>query len=965
MRPFPFQIRHYPRRLRKSAEGLPDARSILHAQSTRLDGVARANAQTEGIHAEPTQIGDYKADRRYGSVARPGFREGGRGVFEHIGHEIGTKHFLETAIQSGDPYAGLRSGMLYRANFAPADEDFYGASGTASQVGYPAFANVLGAFGEHDPIHQNGKMVGRDSMYGGLGVTPKWSGRAHVDAGEQNQFAQQYGDNFDPYGPEASAAFPRPRTDLFEAWLRHIPAMQRNMDFSGGRHVYMGSIIPFPNGQTHSDPAWFTSRNLGTSMYVSDRPHIAAGYAGLMSDAPDAVAPGKMYQYTMSNDTKIFDPTETFAHDHPLVHYLDNYLKEFKQAVGLGHLGMHNPMSPQVLASQGKSHVSGQELLYNFNQSVNALYAGARSPESVARLVQAAAGVESPAQRRIKLREKQREWLNSGYSVLGPEYREKGYSELTDENGYFDHDGDAYDGMMPDPMGSGDRDTSGHLRTTKSPDARRKEEAGETVFPHLAYIPARSLIPTKEYFSRMMSLLDSPAAKRGAILPIDFDYTDLRHRSEDKQGDHPYGFHKHLFSSNQAQNPNPRADVVDTENFWNDESAKEQDRGFLADEFRQNQAEALASGKAARNPTLGTSQEWEVAPNPRDFLNWSRELRSGTAGNSIFSAALMGFGYDGQAANVSDYAMVPSGNQFETSIFPSSMHKLRFEGDVSGRPFEVFRPDDFSPETLKKLAETVIPEEADDGVRVHSSGSINPTVFRALLIQLGQNRLQSAQGAVTPIRLGRSSATSDWWQTRNDWEIHQGGGTLRNLLWRLRGEDSRTNRPQSPRLDLTDPNHIQQLLDFSGSSYNQRWLKWARENVGASIHDPSNPFPGYAPSGGAEYDTTPEYEEWYRNNPGRNIYENPFLGPGTVSSSVKYHEPRGQTHADGLALLGLLQRLNPNSSVPLQGALRDKAIGAFLRRVRQHRDYQRRVPVTGGDMLPISKALVFRQLRRL
>lgn len=963
MRPFPFQIRHYPRRLRKSAEGLPDARSILHAQSTRLDGVARANAQTEGIHAEPTQVADYKANSKYGSVARPGFRTGDKGVFEHIGHEIGTKHFLETAIQSGDPYAGLRSGMLYRANFAPATKDFYGASGTTSQVGYPAFANVLDAFGEHDPIHQDGKVVGRDRVYGGLGVTPKWSGRGYVDAGAQNQLAQHYGDGFDPYSPEASAAFQRPRTDLFEAWLRHIPAMQRNMDFSGGRHVYMGSIIPLPNGQTHSDPAWFTSRNLGAAMYVSDRPHIAAGYAGLMSDAPDAVAPGKMYQYTMSNDTKIFDPTETFAHDHPLVHYLDNYLKEFKQAVGLGHLEMHNPMSPQVLASQGKSHVSGQELLYNFNQSVNALYAGARSPESVSRLVQAAAGIESPAQRRAKLREKQREWLNSGYGVLGPNYREKGYSDLTDENGYFDHDGDAYDGMMPDPMGSGDRNTSGHFKVIKSPDTLLREEAGETVHPSQTHVAARSLIPTREYFDRMMALLDSPAARRGDILPIDFDYTRQVHNLEDGQRSHPYAFHKHLFSSDFAEDPNPRADIVDTGDFWNDESAKEQDRRFLAAQFRQNQAEALASGKAARNPSLGTIEEQDVVPKPTDDLNWSRELRSGTAGHSIFSAALMGFGYDGQAANVSDYASVPSGNQFETSIFPSSMHKLRFEGDVSGRPFEVFRPDDFNPETLKKLAETVIPEEEDDAMRVHSSGSINPTVFRALLIQLGKQRLHGA----TPINLGLPSTRGDWWNTREDWDTQsEGGGTLRNLLWRIQGEDSRKGIPLSPRLDLTDPNHIQHLLDFSGSSYNERWHKWARENAGASIHDPSSPFPGYAPSYATEYHATPKAKEWYENNPGGNYEQNPFVEKRVISN-IEESRPilTAQRHANGLALLGLIQRLNPHSEVPLQGPLRDKVISAFLRRLRQHRQYQRRVPVTGGDMLPISKALVFRQLRRL
>lgn len=944
MRPFPFQVRHYPRRLRKSAEGLPDARSILHAQSARLDGVARANAQTEGIHAEPTKIGDYPADPRYGSVARAGVREGGLGVFEHIGHEIGTKHFLQTAAQSGDPYAGLRSGMLYRANFAPATKDFYGANGTASQVGYPAFASVLGAFGEHDPIHRDGKVVARD---GALGVTPKWSGRAHVDAGEQNQLARQFGDVIDPYGPEASAAFQRPRTDLFAEWLRHIPAMQRNMDFSGGRHVYMGSIIPFQNGQTHSDPAWFTSRNLGTAMYVSDRPHIAAGYAGLMRDTGDVVAPGKMYQYTMSNDTKIFDPTETFAHDHPLVHHLDNYLKEFKQAVGLGHLEMHNPMSPQVLA--GKSPVSGQELLYNFNKSVNALYAGARSPESVARLVQAVGGLESPAQRRIKLREKQREWLNAGYAVQGPEYREKGYSELTDESGYFDHDGAAYEGMMPDPMGSGDRRASGHLGTTKSPDARRREEAGEKVLGHQAYIPARSLIPTKEYFSRMMALLDSPASKRGDILPIDFDYTNLRHGSEDNQDAHAYGFHKHLFSFDQGQDPSPRADIVDTANFWNDEPAKEKDRGFLADQFRQNQAEALALGQAARNPTLGTTDEWEVAPKPTGFLNWSRELRSGTAGNSIFSAALMGFGYDGQAAHVSDYAEVPSGNQFETSIFPSSMHKMRFEGDVSDRPFEVFRPDDFSPETLKKLAETVIPEEADNGLRVHSSGSINPTVFRALLIQLGSKRLQGA----TPINLGRASARGDWWNTRYDWDINNGGGTMRNLLWRIQTDEKSDRR--SLRFDLTDPEHIRKLLDFSGSSYNEQWHNWARENPGASIHDPSSPFPGYAPSGTTDYRVTPESEAWRESNPEGQHYENPFLAQ-TVASTIENYRPirTAQYHAEGLALLGLVQRLNPNSAVPLQGALKHKVMDAFLRRARQHIDYQRRFPATGGDMLPVS-----------
>jgi len=960
VRPFPFQIRHYPRRLRKSAEGLPDARSILHAQSTRLEGVARANAQTEGIHAEPTQIRDYPADPRVGSVRRPGFREGGKGVFEHIGHEIATKHFLQTAAQSGDPYAGLRSGMLYRANFAPATKDFYGASGTASQVGYPAFASVLGAFGEHDPIHPEGKVVARDSN---LKVQPVWSGRGQVDAGEQNQLAQQYGDSFDPYGPEASAAFQRPRADLFETWLRHIPAMQRNMDFSGGRHVYMGSIIPFQNGQTHSDPAWFTSRNLGTSMYVSDRPHIAAGYAGLTADTPDTIAPGKMYQYTMSNDTKIFDPTETFAYDHPLVQYLDNYLKEFKQAVGLGHLEMHNPMSPQVLASQGKSHVSGQELLYNFDLSVGALYTGARSPESVARLVQAAGGIESPAQRRIKLREKQREWLNSGYSVLGPEHREKGYSELTDENGYFDHDGAAYEGMMPDPMGSGDLTESGHLRTTKSPDARRREEAGETVYGHEAFIPARSLIPTKEYYARMMALLDSPEAKRGDILPIDFDYTHQIRREEGKRG-HLYGFHKHLFSSDLAQNPSPRADVVNTEDFWNDESAKEQDRGVLADQFRQNQAEALASGQPTRNPTLGSNSEGDVAPSARNFLNWSGKVRSGTAGNSIFSAALMGFGYDGQSAHVSDYAMVPSGNQFETSIFPSSMHKLRFEGDVSDRPYEVFRPDDFSPENLKKLAETVIPEQADEARTVHSSRGIDPTVFRGLLMQLGSNRLQGA----TPVDLGLPDTQGEYWNVRNDWDRQNGGGTLRDLLWRIRGDDSRTKRPQSPRFDLTDPNHIQQLLDFSGSSYNERWHKWARENAGASIHDPSSPFPGYAPDGMTEEYLTPEAEKWYQENPGGNYLQNPFVGQSQkVNSNIKTYRPlrSAQRHADGLALLGLLQRLNPNSSVPLQGALRDKVIGAFLQRVRGHSSYQRRGPATGGAMLPISKALVFRRLRRL
>jgi hypothetical protein len=226
-------------------------------------------------------------------------------------------------------------------------------------------------------------------------------------------------------------------------------------------------------------------------------------------------------------------------------------------------------------------------------------------------------------------------------------------------------------------------------------------------------------------------------------------------------------------------------------------------------------------------------------------------------------------------------------------------------------------------------------------------------------MQLGSNRLQGN----TPVNLGQADSRGEYWNTRTDWDNKRDGGTLRNLLWRIRGDDQSAGRPQSPRFDLTDPKHIQQLLNFSGSSYNQRWLKWARENAGVSIHDPSSPFPGYAPSGMTEEYLTPEAEKWYQENPGGNYLQNPFIGQSQrVSSNIKtYRSLRtAQTHADGLALLGLLQRLKPNSE--LQGATREKVLGAFLQRVRGHSSYQRRFPATGGAML---KKLTFNRDRPL